>query len=461
MSKRVVVIGSGPGGYPAAITAARCGYQVTIIEKDALGGTCLNRGCIPSKALLARAKAYHMVQTAEALGIKVEGCSFDYGVMSSQKDDVVQKIQSSLKGLLASHQVKIVQGNAKFSSSHELKVEHGGNYESIAFDHAIVATGSEPSTFGDLKPDHENILDSTSFLNLTQLPKSMVIIGGGYIGCEFASLASTLGTKVTIVEALDGIVAAQGKEISEYLTGAFKAKGIEILTGQKVLSLSKDSGVTVALENGSTLQAEQCVLSLGRRSYTAGLNLEAIGIATDSRGAIIVDEHCRTVHDHILAVGDVTGQSMLAHYATHQGILAAESLQTGTITKSLDTVPAVIFTDPEIAMVGQTKAQAESEHNAKTVRYPFNILGKSIASNHTEGYVELYYDGQTKQIFGGHVIGENASNLIAEISLAIQNELTLESIHETIHAHPTESEAWLEASLIGDEIPIHYPPAKR
>ena len=459
--KHVVVIGAGPGGYPAAITAARCGYQVTLVEKDQVGGTCLNRGCIPSKALLARAKMFHMIQAAQALGISVKECSFDYGVMAAQKDTVIDTIQKSLTGLIASHGITLKTGKAKFANAHSIKIEHEGKYEALEFDYAIIATGSQPSVFGALKPDHKNILDSTSFLQLKKLPSSLAIIGGGYIGCEFASLAAALGTKVTIVEALDSIVAAQGKEVSQALTQAFEAKGIEILTSRKVASIQGEPTVSIALEDGTTLTADQCVLALGRKSYTEGLNLESIGIATDPRGSIIVDAHCRTVHDHILAIGDVNGQSMLAHFATHQGILAAESLQTGVITKSLSTVPAVIFTDPEIATVGLSKKEATEQHHAKTVRYPFNVLGKSIATTHTEGYVELYFDQETKQIYGGHVVGEQASILIAEIALAMQNELTLESIHETIHAHPTESEAWLEASLLGDAMPIHFPPVKK
>ncbi len=448
----LAIIGAGPGGYIAAIKARQYNLKTALIDKGPLGGTCLNVGCIPTKTLLAGAEVLHKIRSAMAFGIKVGSIEVDYGAMKNRKDGVVKEIRSSLEGLLLSNGVEIFKGHAEFLSPHSLKIQ---GLESIDADHVIIATGSSPVAIPSLPCDHKRVLDSTSILELTECPKSLVIIGGGYIGCEFASLFAELGTKVTIVEALPSIVQLQGTDISEHLTKAFKKKGIEILTGVSVEKIDEK----VHLSNGQTLEAEKILIAVGRKMNTEGLHLERAGLVTNPRGAIEVNAKMETGVPGIYAIGDVTGKGMLAHVASHQGMIAAANIAHENRRIDYSAVPAVIFTHPEIATVGLLKEQAGP--TALVGRYPFSHHGKSLASLETEGFVQIVADGRTGRILGAQVVGDGAANLIAEMTLAIHNELTLESIFETIHAHPTTAEGWMEASLIAHGTPFHAPPKKK
>ena len=459
----VAVIGSGPGGYTAAIRAAQLGKSVALIEKDKLGGTCLNVGCIPSKALLANAAVLHQVKRAAEFGITTGPISFHYDKMKARKDSVVAKIRSGLEGLIKSNKITIFRGGAQFESPRELKVIGQDNLF-ISADQIIIASGSVPTDVKAFPCDHKRILNSTSMLEVTEAPKSLAIVGGGYIGCEFASLFAELGTKVTILEALPMILTPQGKEISQFMTKSFTAKGVDIQTNVKVLGIeNKGSHVHISLEGRKTMEADLCLVSVGRKIYTDGLHLEKAGLKLAEKGYLETDDRMETEVKGIYAIGDLTGKWMLAHVASHQGIVAASNAAGHAEKMNYDAVPAVVFTTPEIATVGMTLEGALSAgYNAVAGTFPFMALGKAQAAMETEGFSQVISDKKTGQILGAIVIGHEASNLIAEMALAIQNELTLDSVIGTIHAHPTLAESWLEAALMAADRPIHFPPkAKR
>lgn len=455
----IAVIGAGPGGYVAAIKAAQMGRTVALIEKQSLGGTCLNVGCIPSKALLSNAQVLNKIKHAEEFGINVGNVSFDYSKMKERKDQVVSKIRSSLGGLIKSNGITILNGHAEFMSPNELKVR-GEDNAMIHAEKIIIATGSEPVDIPAFPCDHKLIRNSTSILELTELPKSIAVIGGGYIGCEFASLFIELGVKVTIIEALPAIVETQGKMISDHLTKAFKSQGIDIRTDTAVEKIDKKKdGIVIHFKGGDSLESDMAIVSVGRRLNSKGLGLEKAGLPLGPKGAIEVNDKLETTVPGIYAIGDITAVAMLAHVASHQGMVAAANACGQEAHMHYRAIPAVIFTNPEIATVGLTAEQAAAEgYQTKVGTYPFQALGKSIATNETEGFAQIISDKKTGELLGAQVVGHEASVLIAEMALAINNELTLDCVIDTIHAHPTVPEAWLESALLANETPIHFPP---
>lgn len=455
----VVVIGAGPGGYTAAIRAAQLGKSVALIEKDFLGGTCLNIGCIPSKTLLSNAATLHQIKRAAEFGISTGPVSFQYSKWKERKDQVVTKIRAGLEGLIKSNKITILQGEASFCSPHELKVKGKDNLF-VDADKIIIATGSIPLDIKAFPCDGKRILNSTSLLNLTEVPKSLCIVGGGYIGCEFASLFVELGTKVTILEALPSILTPQGAQISQFMTKVFSQKGVQIQTNVMVKGIeNKGNHVEVTVADGTKMEFDLALVSVGRKIYTEGLGLEKAALNTTDRGVIEVNDKMETSVKGIYAIGDVTGKWMLAHVAAHQGLVAASNAAGHEEKARYDAVPAVIFTFPEIAMVGLSLEEAtRAGYKATQGSFPFLALGKAVASIDTEGFSQIVADSKTGQILGATVIGHEASNLIAEMALAIQNELTLDSVIETIHAHPTVAESWHEAALLAANRPINFPP---
>ncbi len=457
----IAVIGAGPGGYVAAIKAAQLGKKVALIEKNRLGGTCLNVGCIPTKTLLSSAGVLHQIKRAAEFGIEVGPISIAYAKMKARKDEVVTKIRKGLEGLIKSNKITIYQGSAQFTSPQQLKIQGKDNLLLNA-EKIIIATGSVPVDVKAFPCDHLRILDSTSILELTEIPKTLAIIGGGYIGCEFASLFAELGTKVTILEALPSVLSAQGSTISSFMTKSFSAKGIEIRTAVKVETVhSHKNQVRVSLSDGSHLDAEFALVAIGRKVYTEGLCLEKAALQVNQRGFLEVDETMETAVRGIFAIGDVTGKWMLAHVASHQGIIAAMNACGQRSIAHYEAVPAVVFTSPEIGTAGLTLEQATEKGIAVThASFPFQAIGKAEASGEKEGFAQVIADKKTGQILGAVVIGHEASNLIAEMALAIQNELTLDCVIETIHAHPTLSEVWHEAAAMALGMPIHLPPRR-
>ena len=456
-----VVIGAGPGGYVAAIKAAQNGKTVALVEKSLLGGTCLNVGCIPTKTLLSNSSLLHKIKMAEEYGIKVGDITVDFLHMKTRKDQVVEKIRGSLGGLLKSNQIEILSGKATFVSPTELKVV-GDDNVMLQAENVIIATGSQPLDIPAFPCDHQRILNSTSVLELTKLPKSMAIIGGGYIGCEFATLYAELGVEVTILEALPSILSLQGKTVAKVMTQAFEKKGIKLMTNVMVEGIDHEGeGVSIKVKDGDPVKADLALVAIGRKVNSHHLGLDKAGVQTGPKGEILVNDKMETNVPGIYAIGDVTGKFLLAHVASHQGIVAASNVIGHEMKMHYNAVPAVIFTTPEIATVGMTLEEAQDEgYNATVGKFPFAALGKSIATIDTEGFAEVIVDKGTGQILGAQVVGHEASTLIAEMALAIQNELTAECVFDTIHAHPTVAESWMEAALIANDTPIHMPPKR-
>lgn len=455
----IAVLGSGPGGYPAAIRAAQLGKSVALIEAQDLGGTCLNRGCIPSKALIACAEKLKQIREAKEFGIEVKDVTFDYSFMVRRKDQIVTRIRKSLEGLIVANGIKVIRGYGKFLSPKEIDVRGQDNCI-IEADKIIIATGSEPRDIPAFPFDHEKILDSTSLLNLKTLPKKIAIIGGGIIGCEFASLYNTFGVEVFIIEMLPSILPMECDTVASYLTKSFQKRGIKIFANAKVEKIEKGkNGIKVLGSNLADIEADIALVAVGRSMNVKNIGLEKANVKVLDNNLISVNEYMETSQPGIYAIGDLSSTWWLAHVATHQGLVAADNACGHKMRMNYTAVPSVIFTDPEIGTVGLSVKKAKETGKELSIgNFPFQALGKSQAMNQTEGFAQVITDKKTGQILGAQVVGHEASALIAELALAINNELTVECITETIHAHPTIAEAWLEASLIAQGIPVHFPP---
>lgn len=458
----LIVLGGGPGGYPAAIRARQMGLTVALVEAKELGGTCLNRGCIPSKALIANADVLRKVQDANDFGIETGPITYNFGKMVKRKDDVVSKVRTSLEGLIKSNQITLIRGYGKFISPKTIKVT-GTDNVLLHAEKIIIATGSEPRNIPAFPFDGERILDSTAMLEIQKLPKKLIIVGGGVIGCEFASLYNAFGVEVTILELMPSIIPMESKSVCNALKSAFVKKGIAIETNAAVESIKRtENGVMATLAGGKTFEADIALVAVGRSLNTSGIGLEAAGVLTQPNGMITVNEKMETNVPGIYAVGDIASKWWLAHVASHQGLVAANNAAGKEAHMNYNAVPSVIFTEPEIGTVGLSLEQAiEQGYRATVGAFPFQALGKSQAALQTEGFAQVITDKNTGQILGAQVVGHEASSLIAEMTVAVTNELTLESITESIHAHPTIAEVWLEATLNANETPLHLPPRKK
>ncbi len=457
----ILVLGGGPGGYVAAIRAAQRGRSVVLVEARELGGTCLNRGCIPTKALLSSAETLKKIRHAETQGIEVGPVKIHVDQMQQRKDQIVDQIRSGLEGLVAANKITVVRGHGKFVGPQEIKIM-GQDNAVITADRIIIATGSEPRSLPTCPVDGEAIHSSDSLLQLQTLPKKLIIIGGGVIGCEFASFYRELGSEVTILEMAPSLIAQEGTEVAEFLAGAFRKRGIEIQTGIMVNRVERaGKGILVRIEGQESIQADQALIAVGR-SLNTQICLDAVGVATNERGAILVNSRMETNMQGIYAIGDVTGRWLLAHVASHQGLVAADNACGIPSEMHYDAVPSVIFTDPEVATVGMTLEKAKAAgFDAVKAKFPFQALGKAQAILETEGFAQLIVEKKTQRILGAQVVGHEATSLIAEVTTAIHNELTTECISEAIHAHPTFPEGWAEAALLAQGLPLHLPPAKR
>lgn len=455
----IAVLGGGPGGYPAAIRAAQHGKSVALIEAKELGGTCLNRGCIPSKALIAGAEFAGRLKDASKFGIEIGGYKINYGRLAEHKDKVVQKMRTGLEGLIAANKITLFRGYGKFISPHELKVI-GQDNALVYADKIIIATGSEPRNFSAFPFDYERIHDSTSLLALDALPGKIIIIGGGVIGCEFASLYANLGVDVTILELLPRIISTEAQEISQALTRAFVKKGIKVETSVKVQKVERDAkGIIASIEGGRTFAADCCLVAVGRSLNTKDNGFEKAGVLVQDNGMVAVNEKMETSVDGIYAVGDIASKWWLAHVASHQGIVAAENACGNQAKMHYNAIPSVIFTDPEIGSVGLSLEEAlKKGFKAKAAPFPFQALGKSQATLLSDGFAQIVAEEKTGQILGAQAIGYEAATLIAEMALAMTNELTVECVADTIHAHPTISEAWGEAAMLANGLPLSLPP---
>ncbi|BDF72534.1 dihydrolipoyl dehydrogenase [Oscillospiraceae bacterium] len=439
----VAVIGGGPGGYIAAIRAAQLGKKTVLIEKRDLGGTCLNRGCIPTKALLHSAEAYHALGAAKALGITLGEYSFQYKKMAKRKDKVVRQLRSGVENLVAGHGAELIRGEAVLTGPHTIRV--GG--EALEAEQIILAAGSMPAPLPVPGAQLPGVINSDGVLALEECPESLVIVGGGVIGVEFATLFSDLGRQVTILEMLPGILSGSDPDVCRAMTGLLEDKGVRIYTGAKLLGITEGLTCTFEQEGRTmTVQGEAVVLAAGRKPDSAGLGLEAAGVAVQ-RGFIPVDGELRTNVPHIFAIGDLTGKQQLAHVATAQGIVAAHNAAGEHRGMCYDAVPGCIYTNPEIACVGLTEEKAEAVgYKVRVGRFNVSGNGRSLAIGCQDGFAKLVADAETGKVLGCHILAPHATEIIAEATLAIQNGLGLEALAGTIHAHPTVSEIIMEAA---------------
>ncbi|HPC60754.1 MAG TPA: dihydrolipoyl dehydrogenase [Verrucomicrobiota bacterium] len=455
----LVVIGAGPGGYPAAIRGAQLGASVALVEKEQLGGTCLNWGCIPTKALIAAAEAFAQIQHGARLGIRVQNASLDYAALIAHKNQVVRQLQTGVRQLLAGNGVKLFTGRAAFKDRQTLALEDG---TLLGAKKVVIATGST-SAMPAFLPRHPRVVESRGFLDRDQLPGSLLVLGGGFIGCELACMAALLGVKVTLVELLSDILLLLDPDVRREVRAAMERNlGIRILTGKALENIEADEQSVQGRFGEETLRADLLLSAVGRKPVTAGLELQQAGLETNEQGFIPADACCRTRVPSIFAIGDVTGKVQLAHYATAQGLAAAENAL-GKRPRAHETlVPNVIFTSPEIGTVGLSEEEAKkAQRPVKTGKFRFAALGKALAAGHTTGFVKWIADATTDQLLGAAAVGPHATELIAEAATAIRAELTAQELGRTIHAHPTFSEAWLEAAHAVHGEAIHAPPKKK
>ncbi len=436
------IIGGGPGGYTAAIRAAKRGASVVLFEKEGLGGTCLLRGCIPTKSYVETARAFSCVEHAAEHGIDAAVRAFDFGKARDRKNAIVERLGKGVEFLLKKNKVEVVAAAGRLGGSG--RVEAGGaEFEART---VIIAAGSEPAALPGLEADGKTVLNSDHALDLDRVPKSMLIVGGGVIGCEFSSIFSALGCEVTIVEILPRILAGADGMVVKEIERALRKRKVKILVSERIASLAKSGeGATAALASGKTITAEKVLVSVGRKPASAASADPSLGLA-GPKGFIAVDEFCRTGRPGVMAIGDVTGGAMLAHRASHMGMVAVDNAM-GHERKVCAAVPSCIFTTPEASWVGLTEDEAAAKGlDFATGSFPFRALGRAQAASEIDGMVKFVCLKDTKRIVGFHAVGAHATDLVAEGTLAVRLGLTAGQIEETIHAHPTFPEAVAEAA---------------
>jgi dihydrolipoamide dehydrogenase len=463
----ILFIGGGPGGYVAAIRAAQLGAKTAVVEMDEIGGTCVLRGCIPSKALLRGAELVEIARHAKDYGVNVGEISVDYDKMSKRKDIAVKTLSTGARSLLKSNGIDIIQGKGKFLSTHEIEViEKAGTRTTVSAEKIVIATGSVPSSIPIPGIDSEGVINSDGAFELKELPQSVIIIGGGYIGVEWATIFGKLGSKVTVIEMLPQIIPTEDEEIALGLQKIIQKDGIEVHTSAQVKEISNGTAghkiVTVLTKDGEKKFSAQIVLvAVGRRPFSEDLGLEKIGVALD-RGAVVINDRMETNVPGIYAIGDVTRKIMLAHAASHQGIAAVENALGEGGHMNYNTVPRCIYTIPEVASVGLTEKQArEKVGEIRVGKFPFAANSKATILGEREGFIKIITDAKYGEILGVHMLGPHVTDLIAEPVLAMNLEATAEDIAHSIHAHPTLTEAMGEAALDVLGKVIHMPPRKK
>ncbi len=460
---QVVVIGGGPGGYVCAIRLAQLGLKTACIEsRGSLGGTCLNVGCIPSKSLLNLSEEFHRVQNLSNKGIEIGEVKLNLSKMMKNKDKAVTILTKGVEFLFKKNKVTYFKGTGSFKSKNEIIIKDENNKETqINSEKIIIATGSVPVSLPDIDFDEKVIISSTGALNLSKVPKKMVVVGGGYIGLEMGSVWSRLGTEVHVVEFLDHIISGMDKEISMEFMKILKKQGINFHMQHKVDKITKDnSGATILMtdQNGSKkdLKSDVVLISVGRKPNTNGLNLEKIGIEIDDKKRVKTNKSFQTNLDNIYAIGDVITGPMLAHKAEDEGIAVAENIAGQSGHVNYDTIPGVIYTTPEVASIGKTEEQLKEKNiEYKIGKFSFMANSRAKAIDDTEGFVKILADKKTDKVLGAHLIGPHAGELIAEIGIAMEFGASSEDIARTCHAHPTFSEAVKEAALSVDKRAIH------
>ena len=466
-ARELIIIGGGPAGYVAAIRAAQLGGKVTLIEEDKLGGTCLNHGCIPSKTLLHSVELYESIKNAGEYGITTTGVSIDLAKMMARKSTVISTLVSGVQGLLKVNGVEVINGRARLLASMQVEITDGqGQKQVLTAQKIIIATGARPITLPIPGADSpRGVIGAESVLDLERVPESLLMIGGGVIGVEMATILAKLGSKVTIVEMLPHILPLEDVELTAVVSKALKEDGVEIYEGAKVSAIEDTAGgkaVTVVTGEGEKkLVAEVVAIGVGYRPNLDGLGLEEAGVAVE-KGAIKVNDSMATGVPNIYAAGDAVGGMMLAYVAMEEGVVAAENALGKDTAIDYQAVPRCVFTLPELAGVGLTEADARArEYQVQTGKFPFAANGMAIIKGERRGLVKIVTDQKYGQILGVHIVGPQATELIAEAALAMKLDVTPQEIIATIHSHPSLSEAFREAALDVTGETIHFPPSKK
>ncbi len=457
--ERVIVVGGGVGGYPAALRAARLGAEVTLIERDKLGGVCLNKGCIPTKVFLHTASIYRDIRRAALFGIKAGKIEVDFSKVLARKKTIVDRLTGGIESLLRHKNVKLLKGTATFLDAKTMKIQETG--EVLTGDKFILATGSLPAQLSIDGSGNVPLLTSDDLLNMRSLPASLLIIGGGYIGVELGQFYSRMGVKVAIVEMLNRLIPTEDEEISRALEQSLSKEGINILTQASVEKIEKhgeNKKVIIATADGKKeIITAEVAQTVGRRPHSLGMDIDKIGLKTEM-GRIIVNDRMETDIPHIYAVGDVTGGIMLAHVAMAEGECAARNALGYPSSLSYRAVPRCIYTSPEVAGAGLTEQQAVKEKGEVQVgRFPLYAIGKAVLMEETEGMIKIVATKKHGEILGVHLIGPHATELIAEAVFALEMEVTVEELAHTIHAHPTLSEGMGEAAMLLSGGALHLP----
>jgi dihydrolipoamide dehydrogenase len=451
----VVVVGAGPGGYVAAIRSAQLGKKTAIIEREYMGGVCLNVGCIPSKAMISAGHFLHRMQhDAAEMGLKIKGdVQVDMKQTQTWKQSVCDRMAGGVEQLLKGNAVTIIRGEATFKSATEITVKTSSGTDSVTGKNFIIATGSRPIEIPGFKFDEQSVLSSTGALALAEVPKSVVIIGGGYIGLEIGGVLANFGSKVTVVEANKGLlVGLADPECVQVVQRKLKKNGIDFMMEAKAKGWTKSgSGVEVTVEVGGKdqkLKADKVIVTVGRKPNSDQAGLKAIGLVIDERGFVKVNSQRRTSIQNIFAIGDIACQPMLAHKASYEGVMVAEIIAGQNRAYDVKTVPSVIFVEPEIASAGWTEdeAKANGHPDLKVAKFPFAANGRAVSLMETDGFVKMIADSKTGVLLGVHIVGPEASNLISEAALAIEMGARLEDVALTIHPHPTLGETMMEAA---------------
>lgn len=457
----LLIIGGGPGGYVAAIRAAQLGKKVTLVERDKLGGVCLNVGCIPSKALIAAAHRYEDVKKLGEIGIEAGDVRVDFAKVQTWKQGVVDKLTGGVASLMKANKVEVIKGEALFANDREARVINGYEANRYRFNQCIIATGSRPIELKDL-PFGGRVISSTEALALQEIPKRLVVIGGGYIGIELGTVFAKFGTQVTVLEGTESILPTFEKEVLRLVERRLKKLNVTVVTSAMAKGVEETAdGVTVTASvkgEEQRYEADYVLVTVGRRPNTEDLGLDMAGVRTE-KGLIQVDKQGRTSVGHIFAIGDVVPGPALAHKASYEGKVAAEAAAGEASEVDYRVIPAVVFSDPEIAVVGLSESEAKEKGlDVVTGRFPFAANGRALSLGDAEGFVKLVADKSSGELLGAQIVGPEASDLIAEAALAIEMGATLEDVALTIHAHPTLGEVMMEAAEVGLGRPVHIAP---
>ncbi|GAB7094525.1 dihydrolipoyl dehydrogenase [Halolamina litorea] len=457
------MVGAGPGGYVAAIRAAQNGLDTTLVDRDAYGGTCLNYGCIPSKALISATDVAHDARNAEEMGVYADPL-IRADEMQEWKAGVVDQLTSGVEKLCKANGVNLIEGEATFVDDSTARIAHGGEgqgSESIEFEHAIVATGSRPIQIPGFEYADDPVWSSRDALDVEEPPEKLLVVGAGYIGMELSTVFAKMGVDVTVVEMLDGILPGYEDDVSRVVKKRADDLGIDFNFGEAASEWVEDGdGIVVTTEDEdgeeSTYDADKVLVAVGRQPVSESLDPEAAGVEVDEHGFIATDDQARTNVDNIYAVGDVAGEPMLAHKASKEGIVAAEVIAGEPAALDQQAIPAAVFTDPEIATVGMTEAEAEEAgFEPKIGQFPFRASGRALSTGESEGFVRIVAEQEADFVLGAQIVGPEASELIAELTLAIEMGATLEDVASTVHTHPTLAEAVMEAAENANDEAIH------